>query len=106
LAASLTFQALRGITDAYDPRVHEVRRQSGQIDCAANLRNLLEGSFCTTRQCEERVQDAYVLRCVPQIHGASRDAIDYVYAAVSNEVNAVTDNPLIFVDIVTSESSV
>ncbi|MBU0955960.1 MAG: histidine ammonia-lyase [Spirochaetes bacterium] len=96
LAAALTVQALRGITDAFDARVHEVRRQSGQIDCAANMRGLLEGSFSTTRQGEERVQDAYALRCIPQIHGASRDAIDYVYTTVSREVNAVTDNPLIF----------
>ncbi|HAP42669.1 MAG: histidine ammonia-lyase [Spirochaetes bacterium GWD1_61_31] len=96
LAACLTIQALHGITDAFDARLHEVRRQPGQIDCAANLRALLDGSLSTTRQGEERVQDAYALRCVPQIHGASRDAIDYVYGAVSREVNAVTDNPLIF----------
>lgn len=93
---ALTAQALRGITDAYDPRVHDARGQAGQIDCAANMRALLEGSALTTRQGQERVQDAYALRCIPQIHGASRDAVGYVYEVVSRELNAVTDNPLIF----------
>ena len=96
VVAAMTMQALRGITDAYDPRVHEARGQFGQIECAAHLRALLEGSLLTTRQGEERVQDAYTIRCVPQIHGASRDAIAYVYDVVGREVNAVTDNPLIF----------
>ncbi len=94
--AALTHQALRGITDAYDGRVHELRRQSGQIASAAALRALLEGSGFTTRQGEERVQDAYALRCVPQVHGASRDAVEYCRAAVERELNAATDNPLIF----------
>ncbi|MDX9897733.1 MAG: histidine ammonia-lyase [Spirochaetia bacterium] len=96
--AALTMQALRGITDAYDPRVHEARGQYGQIECAANLRALLTGSTCTTRQGQERVQDPYTLRCIPQIHGASRDAIGYVFDIVSREINAATDNPLIFIN--------
>jgi histidine ammonia-lyase len=96
LAAALSFQALRGITDALDPRIHELRGQPGQSASAAALRGLLEGSSFTTRQGQERVQDAYALRCVPQVHGASRDAIDYAAAAVGRELNAVTDNPLIF----------
>jgi histidine ammonia-lyase len=96
LAAALSFQALRGIVDAYDSRVHELRGQPGQIDSAAKLRQYLEGSLLVTRQGEERVQDAYALRCAPQIHGASRDAIDYACAAVERELGAVTDNPLIF----------
>lgn len=94
--ASLTVQALRGITDAFDARVHEARGQFGQVECAANLRALLEGSTYTTRQGQERVQDAYALRCVPQIHGASRDAIGYAFDVVAREINAATDNPLIF----------
>jgi len=98
LAAALTHQSLRGITDAYDPRIHELRGQSGQIECAANLRALLAGSRYATRQGEERVQDAYALRCVPQVHGASRDAIAYVTDVVERELNAVTDNPIIFPD--------
>jgi histidine ammonia-lyase len=94
--ASLTMQALRGITDAFDARVHEARGQFGQVECAANLRALLEGSTYTTRQGQERVQDAYALRCIPQIHGASRDAIGYALDVVARELNAATDNPLIF----------
>ncbi|MFZ3110579.1 MAG: histidine ammonia-lyase [Rectinemataceae bacterium] len=96
IASALSFQALRGIADAFDPRIHELRRQPGQIACAADMRRLVEGSALTTRQGEQRVQDAYVLRCVPQVHGASLDAISYVLAIVGNELNAVTDNPLIF----------
>jgi len=96
VVAMISSQALRGIVDAYDPRVHEARGQYGQIECAANLRALLDGSRLSTRQGGERVQDAYALRCIPQIHGASRDAIGYVYDVLSRELNAVTDNPLIF----------
>ncbi len=95
LAAALSFQALRGITDALDPRIHDLRGQIGQSASAAALRDLLAGSSFTTRQGQERVQDAYALRCVPQVHGASRDAVAYVAAVVGRELNAVTDNPLI-----------
>jgi histidine ammonia-lyase len=94
-AAALSFQALRGITDALDPRVHELRGQVGQIAAAANLRDLLAGSGLTTRQGQERVQDAYALRCEPQVSGACRDAIEYAAAIVGRELNAVTDNPII-----------
>ncbi len=96
LASALTLQALHGIVDAFDQRIHELRRQSGQIACAAEMRRLIEDSALTTRQGEQRVQDAYVLRCIPQVHGASLDAIRYVQCIVENELNAVTDNPLIF----------
>mgnify|MGYP004640691539 FL=1 len=98
VAASLTAEALRGIIDAYDERIHLLRGQTGQIRTAANLRKLLNGSKRVTRQGELRVQDAYTLRCVPQIHGPSKDAIDYVTDVVGKEINAVTDNPVIFAD--------
>jgi len=98
VVSAITIQALRGITDSLDPRMHDARGQFGQIECAAKLRNLLDGSLCTTRQGQERVQDPYTLRCIPQIHGASRDAISYVFDIVSREVNAATDNPLIFIN--------
>lgn len=96
LVSALTIQALRGITDAFDPRIHELRRQSGQIQCAADLRKLLEHSTLTTRQGDLRVQDPYTVRCIPQVHGASMDALNYVQHCIENELNAVTDNPLIF----------
>jgi histidine ammonia-lyase len=98
IIASMAVEGLRGITDAYYHRVHEVRPQVGQINCAKNMLNLLEGSSLTTRQGELRVQDAYTLRCIPQIHGASKDAINYVKNIVEIEINSATDNPLIFED--------
>jgi histidine ammonia-lyase len=95
MTAALSFQALKGITDALDPRIHELRGQIGQIAAAASLRALLEGSSLTTRQGQERVQDAYALRCSPQVHGACRDAVEYAASVVERELNAVTDNPII-----------
>lgn len=95
---ALTIESLRGIVDAFDPRLHEARMQAGQMHCAENLRRLLEGSKCTTHQGELRMQDAYSLRCIPQIHGASRIALTYVQGVVEAELNAVTDNPLVLPD--------
>ena len=96
MTLSLTMEALTGIITAYDPRVHEIRRQKGQIETAENVRNILTGSGNVTAQGQLRVQDAYTLRCAPQVHGASRDTVGYVEKIVSNEINAVTDNPLLF----------
>ena len=96
LASALSFQALKGIVDAFDPRVQQLRRQRGQIRCAAHMRQFLEGSSLVSRQGELRVQDAYALRCIPQVHGASLDALEYVTGVLEAELNAVTDNPLIF----------
>jgi len=98
IAAALTVEAQRGIIDAFDKRVHEVRPHKGQIDCAINLNKLLENSSFITRQGQIRVQDAYTLRCIPQIHGASKDAIKYVEEKINIEINSATDNPLIFTE--------
>ena len=98
IAASLTSEALNGITDAYDAKVQMVRGHEGQINTGKNLLTILEGSKNTTRQGELRVQDAYSLRCVPQVHGASKDCFKFVKEKVEIEMNAATDNPLIFVD--------
>ena len=98
IACAMTDEALHGITAAYDPKIQELRGHQGQKDVAANLLNLLEGSGNAKRVQESKVQDPYTLRCVPQIHGASRDAFDYVYDAVTTEINAVTDNPIVFPD--------
>lgn len=98
ISAALTIEALNGIIDAYDERVHNIRPHKGQIDCAKNLLNITKSSKLTSKQGEIRVQDAYTLRCIPQIHGASRDAINYVIEKINIELNSVTDNPLIFVD--------
>ena len=98
ISASLTIEALNGITDAFMPELHEVRPHAGQITTAKNLLRILEGSERTTHQGELRVQDAYSLRCLPQILGASKDAIQFVLDKVAIEINAVTDNPIILVD--------
>lgn len=94
IAAALTLEAVCGCTRALDEKIHLVRRMKGQIDCAANLRNLVEGSKLRDKTTE--VQDAYSLRCAPVVHGASRDAIAYARMVVEREINAVTDNPLFF----------
>lgn len=98
IATGLTFEALKGITDALRPQLHEVRPHAGQINTAANLRAILEGSERTTSQGQLRVQDAYSLRCAPQVHGGSKDAIKYVLDKVNIEMNSVTDNPVIFAE--------
>lgn len=102
IIATLTCEALNGIADAFDPRIHKCRRHKGQMDAAANIRKVSAGSSYMTRQGEMRVQDAYSIRCVPQIHGASRMALDYVGFVLENEIHAVTDNPLVFEDMIVS----
>ncbi|ABR49288.1 histidine ammonia-lyase [Alkaliphilus metalliredigens QYMF] len=96
IAGALTLEAQRGIIDAFDHKVHRVRPHQGQQQTAQNIVNLVAGSTLITRQGEVRVQDAYTLRCIPQIHGASRDAIMYAVDKVNIEINGATDNPLIF----------
>lgn len=94
--AALTHQSLNGIIDAYRHDVHAVRNFQEQINVAARMRDWLEGSALTTRQAEIRVQDAYTLRCIPQIHGASFQVFNYVKQQLEFEMNAANDNPLIF----------
>lgn len=96
--AMLSFEALTGITDAYYEGTHRIRNQAGQITCAKNFLDLVEGSKNTTTQGQLRVQDAYSLRCLPQVHGASLDCLYFVKEKVELEINAVTDNPIIFVE--------
>ena len=95
---SLDFEGLTGLRNAFDPRIHQVRGQKGQMLVAENMRKLLEGSEILDNCQKDRVQDAYALRCIPQLHGAVRDALDYVRDKVEIELNAVTDNPLIFLE--------
>lgn len=96
IASSLTLESLNGIIDAFDERVHALRPHLGQVECARNIRKLTQNSKMITHQGQLRVQDGYSLRCIPQIHGASVDAINYVKEKVEIEINSVTDNPLIF----------
>jgi histidine ammonia-lyase len=97
LACALSMEALHGCGDALDPRIHAVRRHPGQQESAASMRNLLEGSRLIDRD-GKRIQDGYSLRCAPQVHGAARDMLSFVSGVVERELNAVTDNPLIFDD--------
>lgn len=94
--AALTHQALNGITDAYNEKVHASRGYTAQIYAAERMREYLEGSRLTTRQGEVRVQDAYSIRCIPQVHGASFQTLEYVKDKLETEMNAANDNPLIF----------
>lgn len=98
IATSLTIEALNGITDPFIPELHALRPHPGQKQVAANLLTLLAGSERTTHQGDLRVQDAYSLRCAPQIQGASHDALNYVRERVEIEINSVTDNPIILRD--------
>jgi len=98
LSLSMSLEALEGVLDAYDPRVHEIRNHLGQIEVAKDVLAYLSGSTYVTKQNEKRVQDAYSLRCAPQVHGAIKDAMDHVHQILVKEMNAVTDNPLIFVE--------
>lgn len=96
--ASMTFEALEGVIDAFFKETHEVRGYPQQIAVAERMLYWLDGSKLTTRQGEKRVQDAYSLRCIPQVHGASWQVLDYVKEKLEIEMNAATDNPLIFDD--------
>ena len=96
LASALTGEALNMVTKAFDPKIHKLRGHQGQMDSAENLLRLLEGSNNAKEINPNKVQDPYSLRCIPQVHGATRDAVKYVFDAVTKEINAVTDNPIIF----------
>ncbi len=98
IAAAMSVEALKGTDTSFDDRIHALRPHRGQRECAANLRKLMQKSEIreSHRYDDPRVQDAYSLRCIPQVHGASRDAIRYVYDVVTTEINSATDNPLIF----------
>jgi histidine ammonia-lyase len=97
VASAMSVEAVCGRTRAFDDAVHAARNMRGQRDCAANLRMLLAGSKLVDRA--SSVQDVYSLRCAPQVHGASRDAIAYAKMIALAEMNAATDNPLFFPDI-------
>jgi histidine ammonia-lyase len=98
VAACLTLEALHGTDRAYDARVHAIRPHPRQIECAAFLRRNLHGSQFLRGYDPLNVQDPYTLRCVPQVHGAARDSIAYAKWVIDIELNAVNDNPIIFVD--------
>ncbi|WP_019242875.1 MULTISPECIES: histidine ammonia-lyase [Bacillus] len=94
--AALTMEGLEAIIDAFHPAIHQARGYQEQIDVARRIVQYLQGSHLIGRQGEKRVQDAYSIRCIPQVHGASWQALRYIKEKIEIEVNAATDNPLIF----------
>jgi histidine ammonia-lyase len=97
VAVALSLEAFKGSTVPFDARVQQLRAQPGQARVAARLRALLDGSPVVASHADcGRVQDPYTLRCAPQVLGAVADALDYVTGALERELDAVTDNPLIF----------
>ncbi len=104
---ALTLDALRGTDVAFDPRIQQVRPHPGQLASAANLRKMLEHSQIreSHRSCD-RVQDAYSLRCIPQVHGAVRDTLAHCREVMETEINSAVDNPLVFVRVGTGVSPV
>jgi len=99
VACALSLEALQGSRNSFLPQVHALRPLRGQAASARNVMRLLDGSAIieSHRWCD-KVQDAYSLRCAPQVHGASRDLLDYVEYTVTTELNAATDNPLVLAD--------
>ena len=94
---AISLEAYDGRIEPFYPQVHEVRAHQGQIETAARIRELLEGSEII-RQKKVHVQDPYSFRCMPQVHGASKDVIRYVKSIIEIEINSATDNPTVFPD--------
>lgn len=99
ILGAMSLEALQGSIQPFDERVHQVRPHPGQVTVAANVRSLLQESEIleSHRNCG-KVQDPYCLRCIPQVHGATRDALRYAIDVIETEMNSVTDNPLVFED--------
>lgn len=97
LAAAMSYEALLGLRAALDPRLQQANRQPGQLRTAENLERLLDGSRLVDSQ-PERVQDAYSLRCTPQVVGPVRDLLEFLAGRITDALNAATDNPLVFAE--------
>ncbi|MEL7637081.1 MAG: aromatic amino acid lyase, partial [Anaerolineaceae bacterium] len=93
---ALSIEAQNGTLRAFMPQIHATRPQKFQVETAAQIRDLLASSQLTRPDSSSNVQDAYTLRCIPQVHGAVRSTIDYARQVVETELNSVTDNPLLF----------
>ncbi|MGW6172126.1 HAL/PAL/TAL family ammonia-lyase [Arthrobacter sp. NPDC055138] len=109
VTAAMTIEALMGFGDAFIAELHEARGQKGQIEVAARIRELLAGSSLIDGSAEtdpvrQPPQDAYSLRCVPQVFGAVKDTLEFAAGIIGNEINAATDNPLIFPSLPSSRS--
>lgn len=100
VAGAMSLEALKGTPVAFDERIHVARPHPGQVEVARHLRQLLEGSEIRQSHLENdpRIQDAYSLRCMPQVHGAVRDALAHAAGIVETETGSATDNPLVFAE--------
>ncbi len=98
VAGSMTLEGLRGITTAFDERIHNARPHPGQITAAKNIRRITADSKMATTAVHGKVQDPYSLRCMPQVHGATRDALSYARSVFETEVNSATENPMVFAE--------
>lgn len=98
VATAMSLEAMNGRVEPFDKRIHMVRPHAGQIAVAENILKIVEGSLILHEPSNKRVQDAYSLRCSPQVIGASKDAIEYVRRVVEVEINSATDNPLVFAE--------
>jgi len=99
ITAAMSIDGLQGSTRPFDPRIHEARGMTGQSASAENLRNLMAGSAINAAHANcGRVQDAYSMRCAPQVHGTARDAVNFALRTFLAEANAATDNPMVFAD--------
>lgn len=98
ITAAMTMEALTALENAFDPRIQEVRPHAGQGYVAKNIRNIIKGSEILKKSQDLRVQDAYAIRCTPQVHGAIRDALDHTRQVLEIEMNSVTDNPILFLE--------
>ena len=103
VAGAMSLEALRGTTAAFEPEIHSVRPHPGQVKAAAHLKKLLvengrKSEIAKSHATCGKVQDPYSLRCMPQVHGASRDTLSFVSQVLEREINSVTDNPLVFPD--------
>jgi histidine ammonia-lyase len=97
IIGALSLDSFDGLIEPFMAQVQEIRPHAGQITTAANFRKILEGSQLISRK-KAHVQDPYSFRCIPQVHGAVRDAVAYVASVVETEINSVTDNPTVFPD--------
>ncbi len=99
IAGALTLESLQGIPSAFDKRIHNLRPHPGQIQTAEDIRELIsKSSLIFSESQKTRVQDPYSIRCLPQVHGAVKDSLQYIKTVIEIEINSVTDNPLIFPD--------
>ncbi len=99
ISAGMSLEALKGTSKAFDEKIHAIRPHKGQVRCAKNMREIIKNSEIIKSHVNcKKVQDAYTLRCIPQVYGAVLDTIEFAKKTVSVEINSATDNPLIFAD--------